>query len=889
MATANNLGTAYIRIAPQMQGIQSTITRQLGGLGSKVGTQFSNNFTAKWGKAAGAIAGVTATVASKAVGALTSSIDGAIKRADILNAFPKIMKNLGFETRESDTALNKLSDRIEGLPTTLDEIVTYTQRLASSTGNLNKGMYNATNLAIAFNDAALAGGKGQYEANRAFEQFVQVVSRGRPSMQDWKIMMEVMPGQLAQMAKYMGKNNKSLQQFAKDAKKTVDELDGMDLYNWISEDKNAHAKERLAELQKAMIDLDEKGGAGIVSFKDQVGDATHTIGNAIRLIPVRITKAMAEVIRAFGTGDIYTTIDNFTQSFKGVGQWVIRYIVPPIKNEIIPAIKSVLKVLKSVIEWIANTEGARKTLGALIKTFIAFKVIAAVGSTVIAVGKAFTAFMGVLKAVKLAWVGFQGAIAAGSTVSGAFASASAATTGLTAKVAALGSTATAAHGSFTILGSTLGGLIALFGAAAVAIGSLVILNESIKNSEIRAANAARRHQEMLISEKNSLDAVNRSISLEKDLLDDVKNAKNKSLSAEKEEITTKKEVANAEAELNRLKKEGKKGTDEYRLAEIELVEATTRHSEAVEKLNKAKKSEQTALDSERRNHFTSIQTQNAEAAAANLRKKNYAAVALQLDDLSKKTYTYKDANGKLVQATKEDMTSAVDYISQQLGREDEVWRKIREDAAKNGISFTEAVKRYGSEAGRGMMGNFAVGVTKYTPLATEAAKTSLASIASALSGITKMATSIGRSFGINLGSGISKGIESKAAEVQSKGTSIVKNLARKIDQAAQVHSPSKLTARTGRYIAEGLIVGMEQYQSKVDATARDVMQSMLSQFNGSATAALGTDSTYRSTYAQGTTQAPAQVIQNNTFNQVANDLDVKEASRLLGWQVATTI
>ena len=164
MASANNLGTAYIRIAPQMQGIQSTITKQLGGLGSSVGTQFSNNFTAKWGKAAGAIAGATAAIASKALNAVTDSIDTAIKRIDTLNAFPKIMKNLGFEAEESDSALSKLSDRIEGLPTTLDGIVTYTQRLASSTGTLNKGMYNATNLAIAFNDAALAGGKGQYEA-----------------------------------------------------------------------------------------------------------------------------------------------------------------------------------------------------------------------------------------------------------------------------------------------------------------------------------------------------------------------------------------------------------------------------------------------------------------------------------------------------------------------------------------------------------------------------------------------------------------------------------------------------------------------------------------------------------------------------------------------------
>ena len=149
MATANNLGTAYIRIAPQMKGIQSTITNQLGGVGGKAGSAFTSSFTKKWGQAAGIVAGITTAVTSKAIGAISNSLDSAISRVDTLEVFPKIMKNLGFEANESKTSLDKLSSRIEGLPTTLDEIVPYTQRLASSTGNLNKGVYNATNLAIA--------------------------------------------------------------------------------------------------------------------------------------------------------------------------------------------------------------------------------------------------------------------------------------------------------------------------------------------------------------------------------------------------------------------------------------------------------------------------------------------------------------------------------------------------------------------------------------------------------------------------------------------------------------------------------------------------------------------------------------------------------------------
>lgn len=400
---ANNLGTAYIKIAPQMEGIQGAITR---GLQRAVKSSTV---------AASALGTAISLGVSKAVSAVTNSMDRAISRVDTLNAFPKIMKNLGFSTEESTSAIEKLSNRIEGLPTGLDEIVNYTQRLASTMGNLNKDIYNATNLAIAFNDAALAGGKGQYEANRAFEQFSQVLSRGRPSMQDWKIMMEVMPGQLKQMAKYMGSNNESLQEYAKNAKKTVDQLDGMDLYNWISENKNEKAKERLQDFTKALIDLDNKGGAGITSFKDQVGDATHTIGNALSLIPLRISKAVAAIINAFGSEDIYNAVDKFSSSFKGVADWIVKYMVPPIKNYVIPALKAVLGAIGNLFKMIGENEVASKALAYLIEGFVAFK---AVKSVVPVIKSVSNLAGGLASKLKL----FKGAQSLGSGIGGVVAS-----------------------------------------------------------------------------------------------------------------------------------------------------------------------------------------------------------------------------------------------------------------------------------------------------------------------------------------------------------------------------------------------------------------------------------------------------------------------------------
>lgn len=862
MASANNLGTAYIRIAPQMQGIQSTITKQLGGLGSSVGTQFSNNFTAKWGKAAGAIAGATAAIASKALNAVTDSIDTAIKRIDTLNAFPKIMKNLGFEAEESDSALSKLSDRIEGLPTTLDGIVTYTQRLASTTGNLNKGMYNATNLAIAFNDAALAGGKGQYEANRAFEQFSQVISRSRPTMQDWKIMMEVMPGQLKQLAKYMGVNNKSLQAYAKDAKKTVDQLDGMDLYAWISENKNEFAKERLADLQKALIDLDNKGGAGITSFKDQVGDATHTIGNALGLIPIRIAKALAQIINAFGSNDIYTTIDKFTSSFKKVGDWIIRYIVPPIKKDVIPVLKGVVTVIKNVIKWVAETEAVRKTLGGLLKAFIAFKVVTAVWSTIAKGALIFKSLANVITGVTTV----VKALHAGLSVTSAFSAAAGATTGLTAKVATLGATATAAHGSFSLLATKVGLFTVAAGAAVAAGLTLYTAIGTLADANKRAENAAKRHAERLVNEENALKNVNRSLELQKDLLDDITKAKNTERDAEKESILSKQAVKDAQAEVNRLAKAGKKGTDEYRLAEIELAEAQDRRKTATENLAKAKKEVASAEESERANRMTELNETNKLRLAAESRAGNYAAIAAQLDNLKNKTYQYKDANGKLVSGTKQDMQNTIAYLGETLGKQDATWKKIYDDAVKNGTSFSEACKKYGTSGAKGLTGNFATGVTKWEPLATNAAK----------------------DLGNDIGWGLEKGLKGWLGKVTNLGKSLAQSVIDSARKEAKSHSPSRKMIDLGRDMAEGLNIGLSSMNQQLEQTARATTATVIDAMAGQASIGLSTG--YQGVGASnGQAPTPAQVIQNNTFNQVANNLDVKEASRKLGWEVATAI
>ena len=843
MATANNLGTAYIRIAPQTEGIQATLQRAFNKAGSDSGETFNQGFSLK----AGAIAGVVSAVTSKAINAITNQFSAAVTRVDTLRVFPKIMQNLGYETEESTAALNELSTRIEGLPTTLDEIVTYTQRLASSMNSLYKGEVNATDLALAFNDAALAGGKGQTEANRAFEQFVQIMGRGRPMMQDWKIMLEVMPGQLKQMAKYMATNNKSLQDYAKAAGKTADTLDGMDLYEWISEEKNAYAKERLAEFTKAMITLDKEGGAGITSFRDQTKDATQTIGTALRLIPVRITKALASVIEAFGAGDIYTVLDKFTKSFKNIGDWIVKYIVPPIKQYVIPTIANVLRAIKGFIEYLASPQGqqARIFVISLVATLVTLKTV-----------------IPIITAVKAAMVAFGTSLAGVAGIAG--------TTGLVI---------TALVAGFTT-----------FSAA----------NDTLTTKIRHNANMSKYAAQQFVNEENALRNLNQARENEASILEDLDAKKRLQNDAEYQELQAKQRLADAQNALNEIRKDGNATADQIRMKELELKSAQDAYTDSIEAHKKAVE-ETNRVDKQRYdNMLTGINTQNRLIGAQMIADKQYGTLAKRLDELKNKTIEYQNAQGETVRMSKKEMEDLSNWYAESLKNNDATWKQIVDNAQKQGISFVESARRMGMLAGEDQQKNFAAGIDQYTPYVLNASEASIDKVAKQVQSAldtrkARWQNSIGQM--INVGSalvaGLSDGMQSKMAALEQTLNKFGTGIPESVKKVLGIHSPSKVFADIGRQIDAGLIEGLDSYSSQIESKATELADSVVTPFNRQAQLDLSANSnaSYGRTplVSAERSGSGASVVQNNIFNQVADDLDVKEASKLLGFEVATAI
>lgn len=143
----------------------------------------------------------------KGMNAVVSSLDSAIDRYDTMNRFPMMLQQMGYGADEADAAVQRLSEGIQGLPTTLDSVVSNAQRLTILTGNLD----SAVDTMLALNNAFLASGAGSDGAARGLEQYIQALSRGKFEAEEWKTMQETMGLALNRIAESFGYAGESAQ------------------------------------------------------------------------------------------------------------------------------------------------------------------------------------------------------------------------------------------------------------------------------------------------------------------------------------------------------------------------------------------------------------------------------------------------------------------------------------------------------------------------------------------------------------------------------------------------------------------------------------------------------------------------------------------------------
>ena len=316
MASSATVGTAVIKLTFDGGGVKA----QLNGMTQSIESAGKTS-GGKWGSAWAVAAGSLISKGISKVGSLvTGTMNSAISRVDQLNNFPKVMTALGYSADEAETSVSKISDALDGLPTTLDAMTGDVQKLAATMGNLADGEVNATTVGLGLNNMFLAGGKGTAQASQALEQYNQMLGRGKVDMQSWGTLMDTAPGQLKQLSEtLLGAGN-----------------DGMALYDALKE-----GTVSLDDMNNAIVKLDKEGGEGFASYTEQAIAATEGIGTQIQNVQTTVTK----IVGAALDGDM-EKMNNFINQLASR----IKVLAPVLINGFSNAFTSLLKAIPSIIE-----------------------------------------------------------------------------------------------------------------------------------------------------------------------------------------------------------------------------------------------------------------------------------------------------------------------------------------------------------------------------------------------------------------------------------------------------------------------------------------------------------------------------------------------------------
>lgn len=356
-------------------------------------------------------------IAAKAASAVSEQFAGAVSRFDTLNNFPKVMESMGASSKQAHQAIKTLSDGIQGLPTSLDEVATTTQVFMPLSKNANE----AAKATLALNDAFLASNATTADASRGLEQYKQMLANGKVDMMGWRSVEETMPASLQKVAKSFGIASGSTQE----------------LYQQLNS-----GKITMKELNDRFIQLD--GGAN--GFHKTALQATDGIGTAFKNMGTRTKIALANVLTGFNDmvktltgssigGNINKMTSQFgdigkagQQAFEGLAKW-LKPLTPAFKalGDVIGAVFSGLKdalsvgsSFDSITAPLKNSASYAKPLNNALKDIASHKTaLKAVGAAVGSIAAGFLAYksvVGTINLVKKAIAGLRAAMALLSAV-----------------------------------------------------------------------------------------------------------------------------------------------------------------------------------------------------------------------------------------------------------------------------------------------------------------------------------------------------------------------------------------------------------------------------------------------------------------------------------------
>lgn len=222
----------------------------------------------------GTVAGAAMAVVTGGINAMKSSLGGAVARFDTLNAYPKVMAQMGYSTDDVTKSVGILKKGVDGLPTSLQDLTKSAQGFAILEKSATKGAETAT----ALNDAFLASGASAGDASRGVEQYSQMLASGTVDLQSWRTLQETMPYALTKVANSFGLTGKSAER---------------DLYA-----KLKAGQITVDQLNQRFVELD----GGVNGFANTARTASGGIGTSFTNMKNAVVNGLTNMLTAIDNG-----------------------------------------------------------------------------------------------------------------------------------------------------------------------------------------------------------------------------------------------------------------------------------------------------------------------------------------------------------------------------------------------------------------------------------------------------------------------------------------------------------------------------------------------------------------------------------------------------------
>lgn len=784
-------------------------------------------------------------IAEKAISVLTSSLDGAIKRFDTLNSYPRVLKLMGFEAKQVAKSTKQLSEGIDGLPTSLDEVVATSKQLTTITKDIDY----STKLTLALNNAFLASGSSSEDASRGLVQYQQMLSSGKVDMQSWKTLQETMPIALARTAEAFGFTGASAK---------------VQFYEALRD-----GKITFHEFGKKLIELNK----GVGGFAELAKESSRGIGTSLHNLANTSVKGLGNMIQAF---------DDFTKSVTGqnIDQHIdkIKYAVNGAFSTMNTVIRSASIPIAFIVQGFGKLLEAcpplKFALDALIVAFATMLGWALLQAILAGLATGFTAVTTALIAMKVAVTGLLGPVGwATVAVAGLYTAYNAfmdylksdelkkaeadiknlkkATDELTKSVSDnneqrasnLKDIKASGKAHQDLLNEIMGLASAekLSGAQKILLRTKIEkLNQSIEGLNLKYDKNTGRlsmNRQEIEARIKAGEGNNKLVAIEKELTDAYKDQTNvleqmKAVEREKDEITKASNISDRDKKqkLKELDEQYKQLQATHKATETSInslslaqKEAAVQVASAVEEganrqvvsYESLSANQQKIMDDMRKG-YDDLKN-SAQTAFERIKQDSVVATSAMTENLLANTETVKNFSINIETLTNRGVNEGLLEILKQAGpKAASQVQSLVNSSDKELEQLSKAFEDGGTEALEAFRRVYNIPVDEFTEpiknLVMNSKQTLTGAIAEANFG----------ELGKNVTEGITEGVKSNANAPSEAISEIGTNISDKFGNVMGIQSPSTVMAEKGQFIVDGIVQGIEQSQSKVESIMQAV-------------------------------------------------------------------